>query len=204
MALSRCRSLEGIRLLSTIAERDIYVHPAVLRFSHNFNSSRIIDDALAQARTDAAIAAASQAFATGDMSRAVDCMAMAAEARPALLRSPAVRRLISRRLNIISRLESEAEALRLELSEAKERFRGLADEYVTLGWQCMADGNDVESLRIGHASYVYVGECRKRAPVAVVVVCCLPKALLGVVIVTSGGKQPSFGKQGFRMAGTYA
>ena len=53
-----------------------------------------------------------------------------------------MRRLISRRLNIISRLESEAEALRLELSEAKERFRGLADEYVTLGWQCMADGND--------------------------------------------------------------
>lgn len=142
VALSRCRSLEGIRLLSTIAERDIYVHPAVLRFSHNFNSSRIIDDALAQARTDAAIAAASQAFATGDMSRAVDCMAMAAEARPALLRSPAVRRLISRRLNIISRLESEAEALRLELSEAKERFRGLADEYVTLGLQCMAGGND--------------------------------------------------------------
>ena len=142
VALSRCRSLEGIRLLSTIAERDIYVHPAVLRFSHNFNSSRIIDDALAQARTDAAIAAASQAFATGDMSRAVDCMAMAAEARPALLRSPAVRRLISRRLNIISRLESEAEALRLELSEAKKRFRALADEYVTLGGQCMAGGDD--------------------------------------------------------------
>lgn len=140
VALSRCRSLEGIRLLSTLADRDIFVHPVVTQFSRSFNSTEIIDSAIAGARADAAMAAASQAFAAGDMRRAVDCFATGAEARPAVLRSTAVRRLVARRLDIVRRQKAENEALRAELEEARERFRGIADEYVTLGEQCLAEG----------------------------------------------------------------
>ena len=143
VALSRCRSLQGIRLLSTLAERDIYVHPAVVRFSRSFNSTEIIDSAIAGARADAALAAASQAFAALDMARAVDSFAIGAEARPAVLRSPAVRRLIARRLNVITRLKTEADELRAQLREAEERFAGLADEFVAMGQQCLDEGVDL-------------------------------------------------------------
>jgi len=142
VALSRCRSLKGIRLLNRLAERDIYVHPAVIRFSRSFNSTEIIDSAIADARADAALAAASQAFATGNIRRAVDNFAIAAEARPAILRSPLMRRLVSRRLNIIGSLRDEADDLRSQLDEANRRFHDLADEYVALGRQCTTDAID--------------------------------------------------------------
>ncbi|MDE6452576.1 MAG: AAA family ATPase [Muribaculaceae bacterium] len=142
VALSRCRSLDGIRLLSTLAERDIYVHPAVVQFSRTFNSTEIISEAIASARADAALATASKAFATGDYATAVDNFAIGAEARPALLRSPGVRRLVARRLGIIGRLQAEADELRARLAEAEARFRSLADEYVALGQQCIDDAAD--------------------------------------------------------------
>ncbi len=160
VALSRCRSLAGISLLSTLADRDIYVHPSVVAFARNFNSSEIIDDAIAQARVDAALASASQAFATGDMRRAVDSFATAATARPALLHSPAVRRLVSLRLDIIRQLKEEARKAREELDEAREMLAGLADEYVAMGLQCSDEGmaeaalaNYDKALRLcpGHA-----------------------------------------------------
>ncbi len=136
VALSRCRSLSGISLLSTLADRDIYVHPSVVAFARSFNSTEIIDSAIAQARVDAALASASQAFATGDMRRAVDSFATAAEARPSLLRSPSVRRLVALRLDIIRRLKEDAARAQELLEEARAQMRTLADEYVAMGRQC--------------------------------------------------------------------
>jgi len=40
VALSRCRSLEGITMRSTVNPRDIYVNPAIVRFSHTFNNEK--------------------------------------------------------------------------------------------------------------------------------------------------------------------
>ena len=140
VALSRCRSLAGISLLSTLADRDIYVHPSVVSFARSFNSTQIIDSAITQARVDAALANASQAFATGDMRRAVDSFATAAEARPSLLRSPSVRRLVALRLDIIRRLKDDALRARAELDEAREKMKKLADEYVAMGLQYNEQG----------------------------------------------------------------
>ena len=142
VALSRCRSLQGIRLLSTLAERDIYVHPAVVGFSRSFNSTEIIDSAIADARADAALAAASKAFACADINGAVENFAIAAEARPAVLRSPSIRRLVARRLNVVRQLTDEITALRAELDDARKRFHALADEYVAMAEQCLAEGAD--------------------------------------------------------------
>lgn len=142
VALSRCRSLEGIRLLSSLAERDVYVHPAVVRFSRNFNSRQIIDSAIAKARAEAALASASKAFAEGDMQKTVNDMAVALQARPELLRSKAALRLTARYLGIVERLKKQNDDLRLDLEQARERFRKLAEEYVALGDQCRAEGTD--------------------------------------------------------------
>ena len=145
VALSRCRSLGGIRLLSTLADRDIFVHPAVLRFSRSFNSTEIIDSAIADARARAALAAASKAFASDDIAHAVEYFAIAADARPAVLRSPLVRRVVTRRLNVIKRLRDEADDLRERLDEAQRRFRELADEYVAMGRQCLEEAADSDA-----------------------------------------------------------
>ncbi len=139
VALSRCRSLEGIELLNPLADRDIYVHPAVIRFSRSFNSGEIVSAAIDNARADAALASALAAFDSGDMNRAVEHMALAASLRPAILHRAPLRRLAARRLGIVGQLKNRIEALQLEIDEAHARFVRLADEYVALGRQCLAD-----------------------------------------------------------------
>ena len=52
VALSRCRSFEGMTLASTIADRDIFVNPSVTHFARSFNDQSLIDDALEKARAD--------------------------------------------------------------------------------------------------------------------------------------------------------
>lgn len=139
VALSRCRSLEGISLLSPLAERDVFIHPAVIRFSRSFNDSAIIGAAIDNARADAAMVSALAAFDDGDMRRAVDHMAVAAELRPAILRSGLLRRLVSRRLNVVNSLRERCAALQRDIEDADARFRALADEYVALGRQCLGE-----------------------------------------------------------------
>lgn len=160
VALSRCRSLEGISLLSPLADRDVYVHPAVLQFSRTFNNSALIGAALDNARADAALVSAAAAFDRGDMSRAVEHMAMAASLRPSVLHSGLLKRLTARRLGIIGRLQNRCATLQQELDEATARFSDLADEFVELGHQCLtasdaqaALANYDKALRIcpGHA-----------------------------------------------------
>lgn len=145
VALSRCRSLEGISLLSPLADRDVYVHPAVVRFSRSFNNEQLIGTAIDNARADAALTSAVAAFDEGDMRRAVDHLALAAELRPAILRSALMRRLAARRLGVVDRLRKRCTALQLEIDDADRRFRELADEYVQLGRQCVAEAADLHA-----------------------------------------------------------
>ena len=72
VALSRCRSLEGMSLVSTINERDIFVNPAIVRFSHTFNDSALIASALERARADDEYARALESVRGGDLAGAFD------------------------------------------------------------------------------------------------------------------------------------
>ena len=52
VALSRCRSFEGLTLRSTVADRDIFVNPAIINFSRTFNDPILINDALRKAHAE--------------------------------------------------------------------------------------------------------------------------------------------------------
>ncbi|MDE5661433.1 MAG: ATP-binding domain-containing protein, partial [Muribaculaceae bacterium] len=98
VALSRCTSLDGIRLLSGIDARDVFVNPEVLRFSRTFNNIRDQEEALQRARSYTLLQEADTAFAAGRMSEAVERFNSAVEANPRL-NTPAMRRLVAMRLS---------------------------------------------------------------------------------------------------------
>ncbi|MDE6854831.1 MAG: AAA family ATPase [Muribaculaceae bacterium] len=97
VALSRCRTLDGIRLHTHIGAHDVFVNPEVIRFSRTFNDRREQEEALRRAGADRLLKEASAAFGRADFRTAVDKVHEAFIANPAL-NTPVMRRYISMRL----------------------------------------------------------------------------------------------------------
>ena len=72
VALSRCTSLEGIRLKKPITRADIFVRPEITEFATHFNNQQAIDRAMKQAQADILYAAAVRAFDKGDFQTCLD------------------------------------------------------------------------------------------------------------------------------------
>lgn len=144
VALSRCRSLEGITMRTEVSGRDIFVNPAVVRFSETFNDTTLIDSAIASAEADADYAAAAKAFDSGDFVTASERFCHGATARNELHR-PEVARLISCKLNIIKHLRDENERLLSIIDSQKKMLAKLAVEYVEMAEQCRTEGWDMNA-----------------------------------------------------------
>lgn len=142
VALSRCTSLEGISMRSSINQRDVFVSPAIIEFSRRFNNLDLIGEALENATADDAYSRASDAFERCDYGEAVDAFAEAVTARNELSRA-SVCRLIRIKMARISRLEEKIESLSVKIAADRERFRALSSEYVSMGRECIEEYGDL-------------------------------------------------------------
>lgn len=149
VALSRCRSLEGISLRSTINERDIFVSPVINNFSKTFNDRQAVDEALTSARADDAYREALIAFDRGDTRAAVESLCEAVGLRNDLGR-PAISRFIARRLSLIDRLKDRVKELENRLADDQRRFRELADEFVAAGDGCRSESWDMHAALVNY------------------------------------------------------
>lgn len=138
VALSRCRSLEGMRLLSTVAERDVFVNPAIIEFSRTFNDDRLIEGALEKAHADNCYARAARAASDGNLPEAFDLWMEGMKGFPLYDNAP-VMRLARRKLDIVRRQREEIDALKAQLDDDRRRFADIAAEYISLGDDCVAD-----------------------------------------------------------------
>ena len=141
VALSRCRSLEGMSLVSTINERDIFVNPAIVRFSHTFNDSALIASALERARADDEYARALEAVRGGDLAGAFDHFTEALRCRNEL-GNALMMRFARMQLRRVERMGNEIDTLRRRVADDERRFSELAGEYVAMADECHLEGMD--------------------------------------------------------------
>lgn len=144
VALSRCRSLSGIRLRSTINIRDIFVNRRVVNFSRSFNNEALINRALDFAKADDCYNRAVQHFEAGDYRAAAGMFADAVTSRN-MLDNDNVVRLLSLKLSRIGLMQRRIEELETQLAENRRRFSKLAAEYVEMGEQVREEGWDISS-----------------------------------------------------------
>ena len=137
VALSRCTSLEGITLLKPLSERDIIVSMAVVDFSRQFNNRQIIDEAMEHERANQLYRSAVHAFDNQKFEDCVNCFADAMKIRDNL-QNPAVKRLISRKLNTFKKQVRTIERLKQVVESQKKTLQELALEYVSMGDQALA------------------------------------------------------------------
>lgn len=138
VALSRCRSFEGLTLRSTVAERDIFVNPAILNFSRSFNDPILIDGAMRKAHAEECYENALAKADEGDFSEAFDLFAEGLRAK-SILNNKSAMRLARRKLAVIGKLRERVAQLESDIAADRERFRDMAMEYTSLGDDCRID-----------------------------------------------------------------
>lgn len=138
VALSRCRSLEGMSLQAPIRREDVFVRADVTAFSRQFNDQLVMSKALQGSQADMEYAGCVRAFNQGDMLQALDLFFKAIHHRYDI-EKPVARRYIRRKLNIVNTLRAEIEDLEKKEKETDKKLRRFATEYVILGKECEAE-----------------------------------------------------------------
>ena len=146
VALSRCRSLEGITLQEPLHPRDIFVRAEVVRFATQYNSPAIIQQALQEGKADREYHDAVVAFNQGRFDLFLDAFFKAIHSRYDI-EKPAVRRFIRRKLNIINQQREQIEQLLDEKRQRDEQLRRLAAEYTLLGRECEQEKMNDAAIR---------------------------------------------------------
>ena len=140
VALSRCRSLEGMTLHQPINQSNIFVRPEIKQFATSFNDDQAMQRALQIARADIEYEAAIRSFDKADIPDALNHFFVAIHARYDIER-PLQRRFLQRKLGIVRRLREENLQLRDQMQQQEERLRRYAEEYLEMGNQCITEAN---------------------------------------------------------------
>ena len=141
VALSRCTSLEGIRLKREITRGDIFVRPEIVSFAKRFNDRTAFDRAMKQAQADLQYVEAVKAFNKGDFTAFLDAFFKAIHSRYDI-EKPLIQRFIRRKLNIINRLKEENRHLKEELAAQRKSLEKYAREYYRMGNECATKAHD--------------------------------------------------------------
>ncbi len=152
VALSRCRSLEGIKLKQNIRRTDVFVNPYVVNFSQTFNDQQSIQKVLKAAEADIRYKEAVEAFDKGDMQSALDHFFIAIHARYDI-EKPLPRRYIRRKLDVVNARQRQIDGLNEKIGELNKQLRKkdkllaeLAEEYVQMGDECVKMESDQAAI----------------------------------------------------------
>ena len=146
VALSRCRTLEGISLTKAVKRSDIFVKPEVVDFARNYNDMNVIKSALLQSKADLQYHDAVKAFDQGDMGTALDNFFLAIHSRYDI-EKPIAKRFIRRKLSVINSLRKEIAELKAAADKREESLKRFATEYVMLGKECEREGMRDAAIR---------------------------------------------------------
>ena len=135
VALSRCTSLEGITLEAPIRRSDIFVRAEVVAFANRYNDGQLIKQAIYESKADKEYHDAMEAFDRQDFDAFLQNFFLAIHSRYDI-EKPSAKRLIRRKLGIITKLQQQCQQLEDRIRKKEETLKRLAAEYVLLGREC--------------------------------------------------------------------
>ena len=164
VALSRCRSLEGITLKQPLRPADIFVRAEIVQFAQRYNNQQLISQAMQEGKADREYHDAIAAFDQGRFDLFLDKFFKAIHSRYDI-EKPAVKRYIRRKLEIINRQKYEIAQLRQEQQEKDEILKRMAAEYTIMGRECEHEKMTEAAIRNYEKAlelYPDAGDARKR------------------------------------------
>ena len=171
VALSRCRSLEGIRLVAPIRQQDIFVRAEVVQFAGRYNDAALIGQAMQEGKADRQYHDAIKAFDRGDFQACLDSFFLAIHSRYDI-EKPVAQRFIRYKLGVINRQRDEIKRLndRIqtlidERSQRDDTLKRLAAEYTLMGRECEREHMTDAAIRNYEKAlelYPDAGDARRR------------------------------------------
>ena len=141
VALSRCTSLDGIRLTKQITRGDIFVRPEIVNFAQRLNNRPAIEKALKQAQADVQYVEAVKQFDQGNFEGFLEQFFLAIHSRYDI-EKPVIKRFIRKKLEIINRQKKENQRLREQLYVQRKNLEKYAREYYFMGNECITQAHD--------------------------------------------------------------
>lgn len=137
VALSRCRTLEGICFVNPIRKYDVIVSEGAARFSKNYNDAAAVEKVLTDARAKVLTTESLRKFHAGEFEGAVE------DAWQLNLLTGAFGRKSVRRF--ISRLFNELKRLRKLVAAKDSTIKRLSNEFVKIGDMCLDRHGNLEN-----------------------------------------------------------
>lgn len=144
VALSRCRSLEGMSLCQSISQAEVFVRPEVKHFAQHFNDEGAVQRALQAARADIEYAACVKDFNEFNIPEALNHFFIAIHARYDI-EKPLQRRFLQRKLGIVSKLKTENDELKKKMEAQEKRLKKYAEEYLEMGNMCITEAHNAKA-----------------------------------------------------------
>lgn len=137
VALSRCRTLEGLSLYQKLTSYDLHVSKEVEAFYRQTNNREQIQDALEKAHATTLLLKASKLWNSRHYEEATSLFLEGISQAPSFLQDEKVKRLIRSKTVDYSILKRKNFELEKEINSQKSLLSGLAREYVEMGQMCV-------------------------------------------------------------------
>ncbi|MBN1116884.1 MAG: AAA family ATPase [Bacteroidales bacterium] len=144
VALSRCRTLNGLILKTPVVQRDIIVNREVEVFAQQANNKQLIEEELKKAKADDAYVNALAAFRNQRWKDAIASFAQAVEYRNDLSKSE-FQRFLAHEMHFISHYKNHITDLESKLEENRKKVEEFAREYFLMANECESKFNDIRS-----------------------------------------------------------
>lgn len=141
VALSRCKSLEGLMLKRFVRQADVFVSRDVVDFSKRYNDRMLIDKVMKEAKADILYSEANRKFDARDFQGMLDDFFQAIHSRYDI-EKPLSKRFIRKKLGVIRKLEEQNKALRDKMAAQREKFADMSHEFYLMGNECMVKLKD--------------------------------------------------------------
>ena len=144
VALSRCRSLEGMVLKTPVRQSDIIVKREVELFARTANNKQQIEAELRKARADSEYASALVAFRNQNWRKAISHFAQAVDYRNDLT-NPAIQRFLAKEFRFLDHYKHQIIDLEARLEDYRRNVDAFAREYFLMANECEVKFKDVRS-----------------------------------------------------------
>ena len=137
VALSRCRTLQGIILRQPFNPFGIIVREEVSNFYRKVNDSKQISLALAQAQAERSFVQAARLVSAGKLNDAATLFAKALGSEANIFTDHRANRLLRYKLAEVAAIRQQKQDLERELRERDRLAKDFANEYIDMGLMCM-------------------------------------------------------------------
>ncbi|NPA37122.1 MAG: AAA family ATPase [Chlorobi bacterium] len=141
VALSRCKTLDGIVLKTRLSLRDVIVQNEVIDFAKRANDKELISRELENAQADDLYIKALREFRAGNVREAVENLGDATAKRNDLPQKK-VQRFIAKELSKIEKQRQEIQELKKQLKEQVKSVEKFAREYYLMANECVLQYKD--------------------------------------------------------------